>query len=48
MIQIGNIIKTTTPEVYCFKVESTDIELLERMREELKMTTRYKGVITKC
>jgi len=42
MVHISNIIKTTKPGIYCFKIESHDIEMLERMREEISITSRYK------
>lgn len=42
LIDISNIMKTIKPDTYFFKIESSNYELLERMREEVLMTSRYK------
>jgi len=41
-MHISRIMKSLKPDQFFFKIESDDYELLERMREEICMTTRYK------
>jgi len=42
MITVSKILKATKPQSYFFKIESSDIELLARCREEIVMTIKLK------
>lgn len=40
-IEVGKILRSVKPNIYFFKVESDDPELLLRMQEEVRMTAQY-------